>query len=299
MLPAIIFINACLLGSCPVPPVVTIPNVEDFLVQKKCPNGSAPFTVNCPASNQTYQTVTDQVHFTKRDWPAPNGYQSSDDALEPNGSIVMTFQFGPPFGSFSSNPTNGGDLLQIINGAAIATETRDGGTPHNQYFVGPNCGGTGWIFFTNTVPVNEWQSVVARLSDVPDPKECPPLGEAYTRAIMGNVTVPFYHNRKLTYQNLQTVISEHYNNGSLARATALERFYFAPPWGKWRWEAWSKTQKSTVDLSSRCPQFDASQLTNFPFQPNNDPSWNLVDCRTWTNIVPLKTPYSVSQFGWP
>jgi len=37
------------------------------------------------------------------------------------------------------------------------------------------------------------------------------------------------------------IVSEHYNRGTIADATALERFYFAKGVGRLRWSAWNKT----------------------------------------------------------
>jgi len=146
----------CVLAACnssappPAPPAAaTISNLTVFLVQ-----------------GTPEQKSIDQVTYRKHDYPLPNGYQVDDSVLLPDGRILQTFVY-PPFGPANFAKGDGGQIVSINGATVLFTETRDGGKPNDQYFVGPNCGGTGWVVFRNDAPTSRWATLVARLNDNP------------------------------------------------------------------------------------------------------------------------------------
>lgn len=160
-----------------------------------------------------------------------------------------------------------------------------------QHFVGPTCGGDGWVLFRQDAPTGHWTEMDARLANTDD-GHCPSrLGHAYTRWRLEDVQWTFYFGTTREQLTLPTVVSEHYNRSSIAEATALERFYFAKGVGRVRWSAWNKTGMHTD--TARCPAV--------PYDGAPDPSgWALADCRTWTAIEPPgDASWTASRFGWP
>jgi hypothetical protein len=240
------------------------------------------------------QKSRDIVFWRRHDFPPPIGYQIADSALSNDEKeVINTFSF-PPFGPF--NPSNGdGGEIYVVEGATVRiTATQDGGTPGMQYFVGPRCGGDGWVLFRTDVTTGSWKSLVARLADVPKPTLCPPLVRAFTRYRMELITFPFLFNNKTRPVSGATIISEHYDGNSISNSSHLERFFLMQGWGKLRWEAWTTNHsiKPPPDLPQRCPFI--------PFSVPPTPAWQMVDCRMWTNICPTqKSGWSVDQFGWP
>jgi len=139
----------CVLAACnssappPAPPAAaTISNLTVFLVQ-----------------GTPEQKSIDQVTYRKHDYPLPNGYQVDDSVLLPDGRILQTFAY-PPFGPANFAKGDGGQIVSINGATVLFTETRDGGKPNDQYFVGPNCGGTGWVVFRNDAPTSRWATLV-------------------------------------------------------------------------------------------------------------------------------------------
>ena len=46
----------------------------------------------------------------------------------------------------------GGQALHVIGDVVLAYKTQDAGKTNTYCFIGPNCGGTGWIMFDVNVP---------------------------------------------------------------------------------------------------------------------------------------------------
>jgi hypothetical protein len=279
----LLYIQSCALKSA------AMPDPMSFLVQTRCEHGGAPWNCDDPVM----QKASDVVRYRRHDWPPPTGYQISDSVLSNDGSqVISTFSF-PPFGPFNAAHGDGGEIYVFDGTTVRITATQDGGTPGMQYFVGPRCGGDGWVVFRTDAPTGSWRSLVARLRDVSDPNSCPKLVEAFTQYRLEQITFPFIRVNESRSVTAPTIISEHYGGRSIARASSMERFFLLQGWGKVRWEAWTTNHsiRPPPDLPQRCPSLQ--------FSTPPTASWQMVDCRMWTNVQPVKGGWSVDQFGWP
>jgi len=262
----------------------------DYLVQLAC-DGPGDF-LHCAGSTHR-QLAGETVKYRKHDLPAPAGYQISDCTLLPDGTVPCEFSYAP-FGPLVIRNGDGGDLHVVTDGVARIELTQDGGRPGIlQHFVGPGCGGDGWVSFRDDVRSGSWTTMVARLSDTPD-GSCPrSLVSAYTRWRVENIPWTLYEGTTPQRVTLSTVISEHYNKPDIATASQLERFFYAKGAGRVRWSAWTKTTPMGNNLSVRCPE------VRFDVPPDNS-GWNLSDCRTWTAIEPPQdASWTDAMFGWP
>lgn len=264
-------------------------DMMSFLVQNSCqPIGAQSF---CFAPQQD----TDPAFYERRDWGNNGaGYMASDSVAINATAAKQTFRFGPDFdGPVNYAIGDGGQEVAVTNGTAWAYASRDGGTPYTQFFVGPDCGGTGYVFFEQDAPVGSWSSLEATLSDSEEPGACPPLAAQFTRYTQAAITFPFLIDGATQEIGVPVtaVVSEHYDGDSIADASNMERFYFAKGWGWLAWQAWSKTATPTADLPQRCPMlaYGTAPATG----------WTLIDCRVWSNIVPLSGTWSTSYFTWP
>lgn len=258
-----------LFGGAYLPPIgATSLNPLDFLVQKG-PAGDA----------RSDELLTQRRH----DWPLPVGYEVSDSVLLPDGRVLQTFSMAP-WGPFSAANGDGGQIAEIgADGYVRFTQTRDGGTPHMQYFVG----GTGWIVFGQDAVRGQWKELVAELSNSASPNQQTALSLAYTRYRLETIPFKFAIDGAVQTIALPAIISEHYSGETIAKATALERSYFALGWGLVRWEAWSKSA-SNVNLDAEGRYFPVD------FSGPPAPGWLLDDVRTYTNIVTVPpTPVPV------
>jgi hypothetical protein len=272
-------------GGPTVPPMeaATMSDPSDFLEQLAC-DGPGDF-LHCVGAKHR-QTPGEVAKYRRHDLPAPAGYQIGDCVA---GSCIFSY---PPFGPFAVAKGDGGDHYQVDGGWVRIDLTQDGGKPGVlQHFVGPTCGGDGWVLFRQDAPTGHWTEMDARLANTDD-GHCPSrLGHAYTRWRPEDVQWTFYFGTTREQLTLPTVVSEHYNRSSIAEATALERFYFAKGVGRVRWSAWNKTGMHTD--TARCPAV--------PYDEAPDASgWALADCRTWTAIEPPgDATWTASRFGWP
>ncbi|MBV9859947.1 MAG: hypothetical protein JO038_07585 [Alphaproteobacteria bacterium] len=266
----------------------TIADPLGFLVQTRCPNGGPPTGCAAPAR----QRAADPMFYRRHDWPAPSGYQTDDSVLRDDGKAVIDLFSFAPFEGFVAAHGDGGQIMVADSDTVRIAQTQDGGTPGMQYFVGPNCGGTGWIAFRTDAPTGRYAALVATLSDRPDPNACPRrLAKAYTRYRLETIALPFIIGDARRDLTAPTVISEHYDRDTVERATAMERTYFAQGWGLVRWEAWTASGRAGSGLDRRCPPLAYSEAPAA--------GWRLADCRIWTNIAPADGSLSVDGVGWP
>ncbi len=234
----------------------------------------------------THVTIYDPMTFLAQtpinggryDWPLPVGYVALNNARESGATARQSWDFAP-FGTYEPKHGDGFQVAEIgEDGWARFTSTRDGGTPWVQHFVGRHCGGTGWLVFGVDAPTGSWREAVARLNIAQEPTTCPPtLNDALTRYRLERVEFPFAVAGVRSMRTIPTVISEHYDQRTIANAGALERSYLGQGYGLLRWEAWGRSPPSIFDLPERCGPVAYSEPPA--------PGWVLRDCRTYTNVV--------------
>jgi hypothetical protein len=260
-----------------------------YLAQYRCPGDGLPTACADPAP----QRAGDVVTWRRHDWPAPRGYVAEDAVMLGPGAYATTWAFAP-FGRFDRRHGDGGEVYRIENGTVRIALTQDGGMPGIQYFIGRNCGGTGWVAFRADAPTGAWATLVATLAIAPAAGDCRRLNSAFTRYRREQVTMPFLGGDGARFGlSVDAIVAEHFNAVTLERASALERSYFAAGWGRLRWEAWRKGGPGPVDLTARCPA-DVAPAYSVPPAPG----WTMVDCRTWSLVV-ADPPGRVADFAWP
>lgn len=266
---------------------VTITDPLAFLVQGRCPDGL--LQVAEPACPARAQLATDPMRMRRHDWPPPKGYMAQDAVVGPDGPETL-WDF-IPLGVFQPAAGDGGEVYAVEGDLVRIALTQDGGKPYLQGFYGKGCGGSGWIAFRTDAPTGRWAGVVARLGDAPVPGACKASSRAFTRYRLEAVAAPWIIHGRRVELTLPTVISEHYNSGSIARASRMERSFFARGAGRIIWEAWTTGAVTSPDLQVRCPG------SNWSAPPG--PGWRLSDCRYATNLVIEDPVMTATTFGWP
>ena len=221
--------------------------------------------------------------YRRQDWPGPGSGLDQDAGTLPSGAVVNAFSTAPFEVTFRP-PGDGGDIYAVrADGMAVALKTKDGGVPRDIFFCGDN-----WILWGADVGP-DWHSVTANIYQAPG-ASCRPQkrgGPAYTQYIEATIEVPFIGLQTGT-RAIDTIIHEHYNGASIARAKSLERMYFGKDIGRYRWEYW--TPRGTPIRRLVCPALDYSVPPA--------PDWVMTDCRMWTNLVPNTTKFSLAAYGW-
>ena len=270
---------------------VAIADPSQFLVQTRCPDGALELAEpGCPGAAP--QAGRDPMLMRRHDWPGPAGYQIGDSfAADDRAYYVSVFSY-PPFGPFVAANGDGGEVY-VIDGAAVRiAATEDGGQMGVvQGFFAAHCGGSGWVLFRNDAPTGRWASLVARLRGAPIAGACRDDAQAYTRYRLETVTIPFIIRGRRVPVALPTVISEHYDAASIARAGAMERSFMAKGVGRAVWEAWTRGGPVSGDLAARCPG------TAWSIPPA--PGWVLADCRYATNLTADTGALTGDRYGWP
>lgn len=300
--------------------------IEAFMVQAACLDergaprpGTTPLDPDC--RRQQPLDVTDRLPYRKHDWPAqreaaalPRGYQASDSlrgTLFGRPAIIQTMDFGAgqrAFGRFDPAGGDGGHVVVIRNRDSAAILTEAGGTGI-KWFQGESCRSegaptAGWLF-SGTPLAESWQSRLVRLRIARSPQECPrAFDPSFTRWRRARIDLPWRDSAtgEARRSPAEIVVSEHYGGASIERANHLERFWFARGLGMVRWERWENAALSrranreqaaaVIAASGRCP----------PITFSDPPAegWEMVDCRTWTNIV-RQPPGSagLTPLAWP
>jgi hypothetical protein len=231
-------------------------------------------------SDGSRMTVHHNLLERRHDWPLPRGYEASESVMLDDGRVLQTFSFSEH--GFNSSVGDGGQILKVgRDGFVRITQTRDGGKPFMQYFVGEGLdgGGTGWIVFGIDAPSGRWRDLVAKLSSENWEAARPAvLAESYTRYRLEMIAFPFHPGGPRT---IETIISEHYDRNTIDGSVTMERSFFGRGYGLLRWELWGKTAEAPIaDMDQRY------QYVAFSDPPTA--GWFLDDIRTFTNVVPCE-----------
>jgi len=254
------------------------------------------------------QPLWDTSWLTQRitDWPGSSSTECIDCVLDSNtGRAALQYKSFPPFGSFSSDPGNGGDVLGITDDGWIkAIATSDGGHPGQlYYFVGPGTGMPadgrpgGWVIAGPDLAQN-WNSCIAWLAQsFTDPWH--PQGQltpAYTQYILRQIDVPYLVNGLNRGSSLRWVIvCEHYSGADPTTADNCERFLYAQYMGCVSWEFLSAKINSPDAAARAIP----TPFT-WPAARTLNPAHQLSDARGWTNWTKAASPgFTVKGAGWP
>lgn len=286
------FLVACGGGGTVKPSVVTIPDITAYLAVSRCPDGQPAVLSNC--ANSMPQKASDPMLVRKLDWSGHTGNQIEDTYLSNNGQYyVNTFSYAPNR-QFVPGNGDGGDVL-VTDGTTVRITFTQNGTSGGGtiagYWVGANCGGTGWLLFDNTAPTGRWADKVALLKGSVDPNACPNLSSAYTRWRLENANVPFVVNGQVQQINLPVVISEHFGGASIGNAHSMERVVMAKGFARVLWEAWATTPPLGIQNWS-CPGIA-------PWSDPPAPGWYLQDRRCPTQISVGDGSMTGDIYGWP
>ena len=266
----------------------TISDVRIFLAQTRCANGAPPYLAN---TSQPQQKASDSMFYRRHDWPVVGG-QISDTVVSDDGNSYITTWSYSPWKEFVAANGDGGEVYVVEGDTVRIDHTQDGSLPYIQYFVGKNCGGTGWILFKNDAPTGSWKEITGSLYIEQDLNTCPgaKLLTGLVRYRLEDVVFPFVINGQKQNITASAIISEHYDGKTIATSKYLERFFLAAGWGRLLWEAWSTEKGAGMDLSARNPG------TSFSTPPAT--GWNMYDCRLTTDIEPADGSLTVDAYGW-
>jgi hypothetical protein len=232
--------------------------------------GILPFLIGCqPAPPPSPVTISNPISYlsdpTRTVRYDIGHYQETVSYKLDDSHAVATWDY-PRFGVYDPTTGDGGEQY-VIEGNTVRIEgTRDGGRPINQYFVGKDCGGTGWVLF-RTDADSSWREMVAKLSISADPTKCSAGSSALTRYSVKSVNFPYIGTRN-------AIVSEHYNSGSIKNSVAMERSFFVPDLGRVVWQALTNQPPTVPDLATRCPDFGW----------NTAGSLHVTDCRISTQL---------------
>ncbi len=295
-----------------------------FMAQSACLDargaprpGHLPFEPGCQRSRPL--SVDDPLPYRKHDWPGtahaaalPRGYQASDSVrgtLLGRPAILQTFDFGGggarAFNRFDS--ADGGQAVLLRDGAAASPLTQDGGGGV-QWFQSPACRAApgpapGWLFAT--LPLGEaWQERVVRINKARGPDECPAaFAPSLTRWRTARIDLPWREaaTGAVSMAPAEVLVSEHFGGASVQAANHLERFWFARGLGLTRWERWENPVSSRLPNRNRMARVIAESGRCPPIAFGEPPAegWQLVDCRTWTNMVRAAPDAPLSALPWP
>ncbi|WP_133866851.1 hypothetical protein [Azorhizobium sp. AG788] len=264
--------------------------------------------------------------WRKFDWPAqgdplafPTGYLANDAVVLSSGPaplIAHIADFGDTerqFRRFDAGKGDGGQVVQIIDGAAYAIMTEDGGAGY-QWFVGPGCRGAAgglerfksWLFFAADVTPGSWRQRIAELTMVRSASGCAPgFSQSLTRYRLEPIPVPlfalFEGKRQSLTALVPTIVSEHFARDTVRASDHLERFFLGNGLGMYRWERWEQRGRSfNSEIDRQSAQFAQSgRCPPLPFSTPPAPGWVMIDCRMWTNLIRQDDPWRASAFGWP
>lgn len=293
-----------------------------YMVQSVCLDargapmpGRLPFESGCDRTRPL--SAGDPLPYRKHDWPSvehaaalPRGYQASDSlrgTLLGRPAILQAFDFGGGTRAFGRlDRGDGGQAVLLLDDTASAgmTEDASGGI---QWFQSPDCRAgapsPGWLFAE--LPLREaWQERVVRLGITHAPGECPAgFGPSLTRWRTARTDLPWRESATgaASTTPAEILVSEHFGGSSIAGANHLERFWFARGLGLTRWERWENPASSRLPGRERMAEIMATshRCPAIAFGEPPAPGWQLVDCRTWTNMVRAQPGAPLPGLSWP
>ncbi len=302
--------------------------VEDplapFMAQSVCLDardaprpGHLPFEPGCERSRPL--SLGDPLPYRKHDWPGAadaaarsSGYQASDSlfgTLLGRPAILQTFDFGGGARAFNRfDAEDGGRAVLLRDGAAASPLTQDGGGGV-QWFQSPDCGAAGgpapgWLFAA--LPLAEaWRERVVRLNKSRGPDQCPTaFNQSLTRWRTARMDLPWREaatGAVSVAPAVEALVSEHFGTASVGTADHLERFWFVRGLGLARWERWEQSARSRLPGRERMARLIAESGRCPPIAFGEPPAagWQLVDCRTWTNMARAAPGAPLSALAWP
>lgn len=279
---------------------------RDFLVQDVCLDSTGNVLTLSPIDSACASTRNLQPHeklpYHKHDQrgndlnpAAVNGYQRSDSF--PSGdanSVVQTLDFGVGGKVFGLRDQGDGFNVYETRGDYASIVATDDATGGLQYFLAPPCNAkaTGfvdindsWVLAPTAPTVGVTGNITTSLMIAKTPSTCP---TRYDQSL----TLWDLPASKLGYtggQLLETLISYHYSHPSVAGSDHLEKFFFTKELGGTRWERWERPNTPYHTLEKeRSLAKAATQTCNGPSESQDVIGfWYRVDCREWTNIVPV------------
>jgi hypothetical protein len=261
-----------------------------YLVEYRCGEAATPWSCTNPVPHIAYENR----YWRRYDLGLPPaGYVASESVLlQVTGSNVVAQTWSwSPFGKFNQTRGDGGQVLLTDGHAATYLYTQDGSYAGKQYFCGD-----GWPIARSDFDAT-WRVVVPQLAIGKGGwDQCPTArvpGYTRYRLITGTVFPAAWQGAPFTLP-VNTLVSEHYGGSLPVYSCAMERFEHGWHYGLLRWEAWNQCGLApTADLATRCPA-----VTGIG-PPEGYPSFQLTDCRTFTNFVPEPGTASLQDDGWP
>ena len=235
------------------PPAVilptTIPSVAAYLAPLVCPDGGLAVIEGC--ANPTPLLGSAALQFRRYDQSRSPTQIEDAWQLDDGSGYSNDFSY-PPNGPFVPANGDGGDVLVTDGHTVRISYTQNGcavgpGCPTGTiagWWVGPLCGGTGWLEFDDQAPIDgSWKSRVATLAgSVVSASDCSqPLNSAYTQ--WRGDTLPIVLTVNGTPRSItgQVVVSEHYGGATAQTATSMERVIMFAEFGRLSWQSWTTT----------------------------------------------------------
>ena len=275
---------------------------ESYVIQSACLDragtpipGRLPFEPGCDRTRPL--RTGEPLPYRKHDWPGapdalPRGYQASDSllgTLRGAPAAIQTFDFGNAPREFGRKDSgDGGQVIPLpADGSLSAAMTEDGGAGV-QWFQSATCQ-AGWLL---AVPpfTGEWQQRLIGLNITSGPEVCPSrLNPSLTRWRSARIDLPWRESGtgRTAATPAEVLVSEHFSGTAIAVADHLERFWFARGLGLVRWERWENGPRSRLAarVAMAAQLYGSGRCPPIAFGEPPDAGWQLVDCRTWTNMV--------------
>jgi hypothetical protein len=307
------------LGSQAMPAVATFETLANsFIEQDICVDqadkaiaGLSPLDPACVKARNL--KLGEALPYHKHDWSiedgstpgAPLGMQRSDSFPAHLSGVpvtVQTFDFGPPGRSFGIfDPNDGGQIVHVTPAGAAIILTQDL-ADQIKVFYAPHCRRPdtlastfgSWVLFDRTIMAKDAGWTVANLRQMIGTRRCPNgLDHAFTQWRIADIAYRAALDHALT-RPLQTIVTDHFSNRTLAKSGSMERMYLTRELGWTRWESWENLaipvarnfdvvdRATKLRQSRRCdPRFHNAEMGD---------GWVMTDCREWTNIQPSARP---------